>query len=118
MTTLTQGIQKDEWLLSDEETLSRDVETVTVAGAVALPSGTVLGRITATGKLIKQVDAAGDGSQAAVGVLSTPLAGVNGDYQAVVVTRLAEVIAVKLNGGSGPSTTARAALKALSIVCR
>lgn len=118
MTTLTQGIQPYEWLLSDEENRSRDVETVTVAGAVALPSGTVLGRITATGKLIKQVDAAADGSQVAVGVLGNPLAGVNGDYKAVVLTRAAEVIGVKLNGGAGPSTTAKAALKALGVVVR
>lgn len=47
MTVLTQGIQTGEWLLSEAEgQRSRDSGTVTVAGGVALPSGTVLGRLT------------------------------------------------------------------------
>jgi hypothetical protein len=51
MTVLTQGNQTGEFLLSEADgQLSRENVTVTVAGAVALPSGTVLGKITATGK--------------------------------------------------------------------
>lgn len=47
MTTLTQGIQTGEFLLSEASGMrSRSKKTVTVAGAVALPSGTVLGKIS------------------------------------------------------------------------
>ena len=119
MTVLTQGIQPLEFLISEATGLrSRDQETVTVAGAVALPSGTVLGRITASGKLVKYSDAAADGSQAAVGVLINPCEGVNGDYKRVVLTRDCEVIGAMLNGGAGVDANGKADLKALGIIVR
>lgn len=118
MTTFTQGMQPLEFLLTDAGTYSRDQEVVTVAGSVALPSGTVLGKITATGKYIKQVDAAVDGSQNAAAILGTPLQGANGDYKSLVFTRDCEVIGNRLNGGSGPSTAAKASLKTLGIIVR
>lgn len=118
MTVLTQGIENLEFLLTDSGTRSRDQETVTISGSIALPSGTVLGRITASGKLIKQADAAADGSQNAVGVLGNALPGVNGDYKALVFTRDCEVISDRLNGGAGPSATAKAALKLLGVIVR
>ena len=53
MTVLTQGMQPLEFLISEaNSSRSRDQATVTIAGAVALPSGTVLGKITATGKYV------------------------------------------------------------------
>lgn len=120
MTTITQGIQPFEFLLSEAEggMRSRDQATVTVAGGVALPSGTVLGKVTATGKLIKYDNAASDGSQQAVGVLGTPLAGVNGDYQALVFTRDCEVIGNRLNGGSGVDAPGKADLLAIGVIVR
>lgn len=119
MTVLTQGIQTGEWLISEAEgKRSRGQKTVTIAGAVALPSGTVLGKVTASGKLIKYVDGASDGSQAAVAVLYNPLPGVNGDYQATVFERDAEVIGAMLNGGAGVDANGLADLLALGIVVR
>lgn len=119
MTILTQGIQVGEWLLSEAKgQRSRDTATVTIAGSVALPSGTVLGRITASGKLIKYVNTASDGSQAAVGVLLTPLAGVNGDYEAAVINTDAEIIGAMLNGGAGVDAPGLADLLALGIKVR
>lgn len=119
MTVLTQGIQPLEFLLTEANgSRSRDQETVTVAGAVALPSGTVLGRITATGKLIKYLDGAADGSQTAVGVLGTELAGVNGDYKALVFSRDCEVIGNRLNGGSNVDANGKADLLARGVVVR
>lgn len=119
MTVLTQGIQPYEFLLSEANGMrSRGQATVTVAGAVALPSGTVLGRVTATGKLIKYSDGASDGSQAAVAVLGTPLAGVNGDYKATVFERDCEVIGKYLNGGVALDANGIADLKALGVLVR
>lgn len=119
MTVLTQGIQQGEWLLSEAEGLySRDQFTVTVAGAVALPSGTVLGKITATGKLIKYSDAAVDGSQVAMAILWNPLPGVNGDYKATAFVRATEAIGSMLNGGVTLDANGLADLKAIGIIVR
>lgn len=119
MTTLTQGIQPFEFLLSEADGMrARDQATVTVAGSVALPSGTVLGKITATGKYIKYSDAAVDGSQTAAAVLGTPLAGVNGDYKSLIFTRDCEVIGNRLNGGAGVDANGNADLKALGVIVR
>ena len=119
MTVFTQGFQTSEYLVSEAAgARSRDVVTVTVTGAVALPSGTVLGKITSTGKFIKQVDAAVDGSQAAAAILYNPLPGVNGDTKCTVHNTDCEVIGAVLNGGAGPSATARTALLALGIKVR
>lgn len=119
MTVLTQGIESYEFLLSEATGMrSRGQATVTIAGAVALPSGTVVGRITATGKLIKYADGAADGSQAAVGVLGTPLPGVNGDYKATIIERDAEVIGKYLNGGVALDANGIADLKLLGIIVR
>lgn len=115
----TEGYHTLEFLLSEAEgNRSRDVETVTVAGSVALPSGTVLGRITATGKYVKYNDAASDGSQTAAAVLYNDLPGTNGDYKAAVFKRDCEVIGSVLNGGSGVDANGKADLIALGIIVR
>lgn len=123
MTTVkTQSINKDEFLLSTGNgQISRDAVTVTIAGGVLLPSGTVLGKLTASGKYVKSLDTASDGSQTAVAILSTKLDGadiVNGDYPAVAFTREAEVIGALLNGGAGPDSTSVAELRAVGIIVR
>lgn len=117
MTTLTQGIQTGEFLLSEAKGLrSRDVQTVTIAGSLALPSGTVLGKITATGKFVKY-DEAGtdDGRRVAAGILYNPLPGTNGDYKATVFMRDCEVISDRL---TGIDANGKADLLALGIVVR
>lgn len=43
--------------------------SVTVAGAAALEAGTVLGKVTASGKYVAYNGAAADGSETAVGIL-------------------------------------------------
>lgn len=212
MPVLTQGVQVGEWLLSEAEgQRSRDSATVTVAGAVALPSGTVLGRITVgaitssavagntgngtmgtvtgsagakagvykltivepaanagafivedpdgivigngdvaaafsagglaftladgatdfaagdqfnitvaagTGKYVKYVSNATDGSQVAAAVLYQSLPGTNGDYKATIFNTDAEVIGAMLNGGAGTDATGIAGLRAVGIKVR
>lgn len=119
MTTFTQGIQTGEFLLSEADgTRSREQVTVTIAGAVALPSGQVLGKITVSGKYVAHNTGAADGSQNAAAVLYNPLPGVNGDVKATVFIRDCEVIGNRLNGGTAPAAPAIAALTALGIIVR
>jgi hypothetical protein len=117
---LTQGIQVGEWLISGGGDMRiREKRTVTIAGAVALPSGTVLGTITATGKRVKY-DEAGtdDGRRVASGILYNDLPGVNGDYQATVFELDCEVFGAKLNGGANVDANGKADLLALGIKVR
>lgn len=120
MSTLTQGYQTGEYLLSEANGMrSREAVTVTVAGAVELPSGTVLGKITATGKYVKH-DNAGtdDGRRTAVAVLYNPLPGTNGDYKATVHLRDCEVIGSVLNAGAGVDAEAKTELAAVGVIVR
>lgn len=116
----TQGINPAEWLLSEGEgQISRDQVTVTTSGGVGYPSGTTLGKITASGKYTKASDGASDGSQTSVAVLHTDLTGVaDGDHPAVVISRMAEAIGSLLNGGTGPNSTDAAELRSQNIIVR
>lgn len=116
---LTQGVQTGEFILSEADgQRSRENAVVTVAGLVALPSGTVLGKVTATGKFIKYDNAAVDGSQAAAAVLIGECPAVNGDHVRAVINTDAEVIGAMLNGGAGVDAPGKADLLALGIKVR
>ena len=118
-TPITQGYLTGEYLFSEAPgKRSRDQVTVTVAGAVALPSGTVLGKVTASGKYIKYLDGAADGSQTAAAVLYNPLPSVNGDTKCTVHNSDCEVIGAGLNGGAGVDAAGKADLLALGIKVR
>lgn len=117
MAVLTQGTQTGEFLLSEATgERSRDQVTVTVAGSVALPSGSVLGKITATDKYVKY-DEAGtdDGRRVAAGVLLNAVPGVNGDYKATVFVRDCEVSSAMLTFSDANGLTD---LKARGIIAR
>lgn len=119
MTVLTQGMQTGEFLLSEANgQRSREQVTVTIVGGTALPSGTVVGKITATGKYLQHLVGAVDGSQNAAGVLYNSLPGVNGDVKATIMARQCEVVTNRLNNGVAPIAATITALTALGIVCR
>lgn len=85
------------FLLSEAPgTLSR--EQITLASGQDLTTGTVLGKITSTGKYTAYNDAAGDGSEAAAGILLYDTDASGGDQEAVMIARLAEVVTDKLVG--------------------
>lgn len=101
MTTLSEGKHTGEFLLSEAEGLrSRDVVTVTQAGA-ALAAGTVMSKLTASGKWVPYDDEGTDGSEVASGVLYDNLVATTGDVQAVMFVRDAEVAGVRLVGAIG-----------------
>jgi len=112
MTTKTEGNHTGEFLLSEGNgNISR--EQVTVAqGATAIRSGTVMGKITASGKYIAYVDAAVDGSGVAAGILFADLPAQTGsvDHKAAIIARSAEVIASKIVGSDANAVTELAAL--------
>ena len=116
MTVKTETIHQGEWLLSEASGhRSRDVATVTVAAGVPLLSGTVLGKITASGKYVARSAGAADGSQTAAAILWNEQPGVAGDVKATIFTRDCEAIGAKL---TGLDATVRTQLAALGIVVR
>lgn len=99
-TVKTEGIHNGEWLISDSGTRSREQRTFTAALNTAYPSGTVLGKITASGKFVPSLNAASDGSQNAVEILLYEIpAGAARDVQVATIARDAEVWGAMLNGG-------------------
>jgi hypothetical protein len=48
-------------------------ETLTATGAATWPAGAVLGRVTASGKLVRFAPAASDGSEVPLAVLTVPV---------------------------------------------
>lgn len=119
MPTLTEQIHVGEWLLSDAGLRSYEEVTVTATLNTAMPTGTVLGKITASGKYIKSLNAAADGSQTAVAILHTPIeSGAARDVKVTVVTRDAEVWGAKLNDGAALETGVATELDARGIAVR
>lgn len=121
MTILTEGNRKAEFLVSEaNDYRARDEATVTVAtgGDVA---GTVLGKITATGKFVRHDAGAGDGSEVAVAVLFANHT-TAGDTTATIIARDAEVNGEKLTYAVGADaaaiTATNAALASVGIVVR
>ena len=76
---------------------SRDVATVAVAGT-AIKSGTLLGKVTASGKLVPYSNAASDGSQTCVGILYEGTDAITGDVKRVIINTDAEVNRYELTG--------------------
>lgn len=112
MATYTEARQTGEFLISEASgTRSREAVTV-VSGAGALAAGTVLGKITASGKYAPYDDAVdpADGTEAAAAVLYAPVDATSGDAPAVVIVRDAEVAEIHLTGIDAAGITDLAAL--------
>lgn len=119
---LTEKHHTGGFLLSEGDGhFSRDVVTIDASVAVALESGTVLGKITSSGKYAAYDNQAGDGTQAAAAILYNAVDVTGADQLATVIVRTAEVNADELvwPGGSPTDVTAGIAdLKALGIIVR
>jgi hypothetical protein len=115
MPTLSEGKHTGEFILSEGNgTISREEVTI-AAAAPAMVAGTVVGKITASGKYTVYSDAAGDGTQVAAGVLYTNVADAAADQKAVIIARDAEVMESEL---TGLDANGKADLRALGIICR
>lgn len=115
MTVLTEGKNTAEFLKSEGNAdISREEVTI-AAAAGAMVAGTVVGKITASGKYVAYDNGAADGSEVAAGVLYRGVADSAADQQAVIIARLAEVKEDEL---TGLDANGKADLKALFIICR
>jgi hypothetical protein len=86
MPVQTQSNSLGDWLKFEEDNLySRD--EVTVASGQNLATGTVVGVITASGKVTQLAPAASDGSQNAAGVLLNAIDASAADKPGVIVAR-------------------------------
>jgi hypothetical protein len=95
---------------------------VTVVSGQNLARNTVLGRITASGKVTAWTTGASDGSQNAIGILLDPVNASAGDQPGVAVVREAKFSRANLVFAGTPNDTQKnaaiAALEALGVVPR
>jgi len=114
MTVLTEGKHAGEFLLSEGNGLiSREVRTI--AAGQNLAAGTVLGKITSTGKYAAYNNGASDGTETAVEVLFDNVDASAADVEAVTIARNAEVNGDELTGLDAAAT---ADLLAANIIIR
>lgn len=120
MAALKQGRLNAAFLHSEAEGYrSRDEETVDATGG-ALEAGTILGKVTASGKFVRHDAGASDGSENEAGIL---LIGI-GEEEArrTVIKRDCEVVQSELTYEAGVDTAqenaSNAALAALGIIVR
>jgi hypothetical protein len=120
MATKTEGQHTAEFIASEGNgTQSRN--TATLILGQNLPAGSVLGKITASGKWTMVAPAAGDGSQTAAAVLFDNVDATSADKVCVIIVSPSEVNDKELNWASlsgGQKTTARAQLDAVGIRVR
>jgi hypothetical protein len=93
---------------------SRDNVTVTVSGT-DIKSGTVMGKITASGKYVPYSNAASNGSEVAAGILYQHIEATTGDVKAVIFNADCEVNRKEL---TGLDAAGEADLRALGIKVR
>lgn len=126
MTILTEGSRKADFIVSEaNDYRSRDAITVTVPADTTYEAGTVLGKITASGKFVRHAAGASDGSENEAGILYQNLVNTTGsgvDYDATNVARDAEVTGAHLTYEAGATAaqilTSNAALAAFGVIVR
>ena len=126
MAILTEGTRKAEFIVSEaNDWRSRDAVTVTVPANTTFASGTILGKLTASGKFVRHNAALDTGAEDESGILFEPLVNATGsavDYDTTNVARDAEVNGSDLTYEAGVDgaqvITSNAALAALGIIVR
>lgn len=99
MTTYTEPARPLEFLIQEDPHLSRERITI-AAAASAMVAGTVVGRITASGKYAIYDNGASDGTEVAAGILCYDVPDSASDQEAVIIERLAAVKSAGLNWGA------------------
>ncbi|MGM4980877.1 head decoration protein [Rhizobium sp. RCAM05973] len=123
MTVFTQQPWSLEFLVTEAPGyISRDVITI-ASGAGIVQPGTVVGKITASGKYIPSVPAATDGSQIAAGIVGFRVDATSADHPVTAFTRTCEVNGKHLTRDASIDTptevaTQNAQLAALGISVR
>ena len=109
------GVPNVSFVLHEETSRYSRGVAVVPANTPAMVAGTVLGKVTASGKLVPYSNAATNGSEAAVGILLYNTPTQTEDQKVTVLTRHAEV-----NGNQlvGVDAAAIADLKQVGILVR
>lgn len=109
-------------VLKYEEELGYSRKDITVVSGQNLAAGTVLGKITASGKYTAFTTGASDGSQTAAGVLLEAVNASAADKAGVMIARMAIVAKGNLVWSGTPNDAQKAAalasLEAVGIVAR
>ena len=118
---LTETLRPGEFILAEANgTISR--EAVTIASGQNLVAGTVVGKVSASGKYIAYDDDNADGSQTAAGILYAAVDASAADKPGVIIARHAEVVDSLLTwaatNDAGDKTAGKADLAALDIILR
>lgn len=99
----------------------RHIDTVTLSGGAKVLGGTVLGKVTTSGKYVPLNPGASDGSQNAAAILGATKDVTAADKPAAVIARDCEVNASELIWGSATApqiAAATAQLQAFGIIAR
>jgi hypothetical protein len=86
-TNITEGRYAADWLKREEDSLYSREQVLIASGSGVVKSGTVLGKITASGKYKPVTIAAADGSQNAAGILMWDVDATSADVRAVIIAR-------------------------------
>lgn len=120
-TPKTGGARQSDWLVFEECGVSRysRENIVIVAGSGHLPTGTVLGKISASGKYGVYDNAGSGGVEVAAAILAEPVDATAGDVKGAAVVRYAKVapggLTWKSSLSAGDKTAGLADLAALGI---
>lgn len=87
MPTITQRTQASDWLKFEEDNYFSREAAIIASGSGKLETGTVLAKLTASGKYVPAAASGADGSQTAAAVLFTPVDATSADQKAVIVSR-------------------------------
>ena len=87
------GVRQSDWLVFEECGITRySRENITVvSGSGPLPTGTVLGKITASGKYGVYDNAGSGGVEVAAAILAEPVDATAGDVKGAAVVRYAKI---------------------------
>lgn len=105
MVTLTEGRYASDWLKREADSLFSREEAVIASGAGVVVSGTVVGKITASGKYKPVTVAATDGSEDAAGIVMWDVDATSADAPAVIIARDAIVVHQGLKYGADVDTS-------------
>jgi len=120
MATMTEGQRTAGFIVSEANAFrSREEVTVDATGG-ALEPGTILGKVTASGKYVRHAAGASDGSEAEAGILFSSIGAE--EATRTIIARDAEVAASELTYEAGADaaqkTTSNGALASLGIIVR
>lgn len=105
-------------LFAGNQQAAVSVSETVVSGAGKLVRGTVLGRVTASGKLTKVDSSKNTGEQVAVGVLAHDVDATSADAAAVYYAKGEFNTRALVFGGTDTAATHKAALEARGIIVR